>query len=494
MLTLEQEIELENLLQEDAVARSRGELMPFTYYTFPGFTPVNFHRQYYKLLNKFAKGEIRKLMISVPPQHGKSEGSTRRLPAFLLGLNPDRKIAVASYNATVAQKFNRDVQRIIEDPKYAEIFPDTRLNEDNVVTVSSNYLRNSTEFEIVGHHGGLRAVGRGGPLTSFQVDVMIMDDLYKDYAEGNSPIVRQAVWDWYTSTVKSRLHNDSQELMVFTRWHEDDLIGAHEKLGKVVEVTDVNNLPEVSGDVWLKINFPAIQNKKSTKIDPRPKGEPLWPQRHSLSNLQEARDIDPKKFACLYQGNPEDKKGQLYGDFKTYTEIPGLKIIRSYTDTADTGEDNLCSIVYGVPLSPTDPHRYILDVLYTDEPMEDTEPATIDLFNRNQVRQARIESNNGGRGFARVVQKGVKAKVDWFHQGKNKESRIYSNSAQVVSRLVMPSDWHIRWPEFYSDVTKYKSRFAANKKHDAPDTLTGIIEWEEKPGVSMKSAKLLSTR
>ena len=139
------------------------------------------------------------------------------------------KIAVASYNTTFARKFNRDIQRIIDTKDYHSIFPETYLSSSKVVDVSSNFLRNTEEFEIVDHKGSLKAIGRGGALTGNSVDIMIMDDLYKDYAEGNSPIIRDAVWDWYTTVVKTRLHNDSQELIVFTRWNEDDLIGRLEK-------------------------------------------------------------------------------------------------------------------------------------------------------------------------------------------------------------------------------------------------------------------------
>ena len=108
--------------------------------------------------------------------------------------------------------------------------------------------------------------------------------------------------------------------------------------------------------------------------------------------------------------------------------------------------------------------------------MEETEEQTIDLFNRNKVNEAHIESNNGGRGFARVVQKGVKAVVNWFYQSKNKEARIFSQSATVNNTLVMPSDWHIRFSEFYDHVTRYKKLFSSNEVDDAPDTMTGIVE------------------
>ena len=219
MITDNELLELETLIHETEVDEAKDNLLKFTTKTMPEFKAGEFHLIYYHLLDLFAKGKIKRLMITMPPQHGKSEGSTRRLPSFIFGRNPNTKIAVASYNTTFARKFNRDIQRIIDTKEYHEIFPDTLLNASNVVTISSSFLRNSEEFEIVGHKGSLKAVGRGGALTGNSVDVMIMDDLYKDYAEGNSPIIRDAVWDWYTSVVKTRLHNDSQELIVFTRWN-----------------------------------------------------------------------------------------------------------------------------------------------------------------------------------------------------------------------------------------------------------------------------------
>ena len=231
------------------------------------------------------------------------------------------------------------------------------------------------------------------------------------------------------------------------------------------------------------MNFEAIKESEPTPIDPREKQTALWESMHSLDSLLSAKSMDVEKFKCLYQGDPESSEGMLYSKFKTYKELPELKIIKNYTDTADTGKDKLCSINYGIPLSKTDQHIYILDVLYTDDPMEITEPLTIDLLNKRMVNIAKIESNNGGRGFARVVEKGVKTNITWFHQSANKEARIFSNSASVNNRVVMPNDWYLRWTDFYNDVVKYKKLFKANKFDDAPDTLTGIVEEESQPEV-----------
>ena len=483
MLTDVEIAELDELLYHDEILQARQSLLGFTKSTLEGFQVEPYHEVYYHLLDLFSKGIIKKLIITMPPQHGKSEGSTRRLPSYILGNKPNTKIAIASYNTTFASKFNRDIQRIIDSEKYYHIFPKTTLNKSNVVTVSSNYLRNSLEFEIVNKKGGLKSVGRGGALTGNKVDIMIMDDLYKDYMEGNSPIIRDSVWDWYTTVVSTRLHNDSQELIVFTRWHEDDLIGKLEQLGKVKEIKSLKDLDllDLKHDEWLKVNFQAIQENDPSEIDPREKGDPLWPSMHSKESLLSSMEMDVEKFKCLYQGNPESSEGLMYSKFKTYKESPDFKQIKNYTDTADTGQDKLCSIVYGVSLSGGDNHIYILDVLYTSEPMEVTEPLTVELLNRNKVNVAMIESNNGGRGFARVVEKEVNTVIKWFHQGNNKEARIFSNSASVSNRIVMPSDWFLRWPEFYNDLTKYKKLFKANKFDDAPDALTGIIEQETIP-------------
>jgi len=480
VLTDEEKKELDNLLYLKETSDARNSLLDFTKATFSTFECLDFHSKFYTLLDEFQKGNIKRLIVTMPPQHGKSEGSSRRLPAYMLGKNPELKIAIASYNTTFASKFNRDIQRIIDTKKYNDIFPDTKLSASNVVTISSNYLRNSLEFEIVGHTGSLKSIGRGGALTGSKVDIMIMDDLYKDYMEGNSPIVREAVWDWYTSVVSTRLHNNSQQLIVFTRWHEEDLIGKLEALGKVKELNsldDIHNI-KLKHDEWFKVNFEAIKEGTKTPLDDRNAGASLWENLHSKESLLSSMEMDVEKFKCLHQGNPQSQEGLMYTKFKTYTDLPAFKIVKNYTDTADTGKDKLCSIVYGVPIATTDKHLYVLDVLYTNEPMEITEPKTITLLNKNSVNISKIESNNGGRGFARVVKEGVRTNITWFHQSNNKEARIFSNSATVNNKIVFPKDWFLRWTDFYNDVTKYKKLFKANKFDDAPDTLTGIIEEE----------------
>lgn len=241
-------VELNNITAQDfKVEGARRKLLWFAQYMNPKFKPTPFHTAYYRILDMFANGQIQNLIIQAPPQHGKSEGSSRNLPAKMLGMFPDKKIILCSYAATIAKDFNRDVQKIIDTPAYNAVYPETTLNGSNVVTVAANSLRNSDVFQIVGHSGEFRVVGRGGSLTSKTADVMIFDDLYKDSSEANSPIIRASAWDWYTKVARTRLHNDSQQLIVFTRWHPEDIIGKiidNENVIVVERWADFENIPK----------------------------------------------------------------------------------------------------------------------------------------------------------------------------------------------------------------------------------------------------------
>ena len=434
-----------------------------------------FHAVYYRILEAFARGDIRRLIITMPPQHGKSVGATTLLPAYMLGLNPDIRIAIASYSGSLASRFNRRVQRILDSREYNDIFPDTTIK---CGAKPANYIRTADEVEIIGHDGALLSVGREGSLTGNRVDCFILDDLYKDAMEANSPIIRENCWEWYTSVVRTRMHNFSRELIVFTRWHEEDLIGTITSKEPCRELRSFNDLADIGENEWLYLNFEAIKASPATEIDPRAMGEALWEERHSASLLQQKRQLDTLRFECMYQGHPSSREGLLYGNsFAEYDALP-RDIVRygNYTDTADTGDDYLCSVCY---VMDPDSNIYVTDVVYSREPMEVTERLVADMINRTSTRSADVESNNGGRGFARAVASRTPlARIGWFHQSGNKEARILSNSATVTAKIIMPRDWATKWSDFYQHLTCYKRIFRSNRWHDAADVLTGIVERE----------------
>jgi len=461
--------------------RGLGErnLLSFTRHTLPTFAPAPFHLAYYEVLTRFAIGEIKKLMITMPPQHGKSEGATRRLPAFVLGQDPDKRIAIVSYNAIKARKFNRELQRIMDDDRYYELFPQTLLagqaSYQEQGRRSRNYARNSDECEIVGYQGSFKTIGVGGSLTGEPVDMLIMDDLYKDASSAWSPVIRQNVADWYDTVASTRLHNDSQQLLVFTRWHMEDLAG------RLLEQEGVYD-PIENPQGWLLVSFPAIQNRPPSEQDPRAEGEPLWPERHSLEKLLEIKGRSPTVFESLYQQNPQPSQGLMYEEFTCYTDLPSRSYSVAYIDAADSGADYLCALFY----KEAEDGNYITDVLYTKDPMEVTETTLTYMLQQHQVERCHIESNNGGNLFVSNLQQrswdtgNRLTRFNPFHQNQNKTARIFAASASVQKLIKMPLDWKKRFPKFARDLTGYL-RVGTNAHDDAPDALTGSIECRQPP-------------
>lgn len=457
---------------------AQRDFMQFVKIVEPELDFTIFHKTYYTLLDLFAKGKIKRMIVSIPPQHGKSLGSSRLLPAYLLGCNPDLKIVIASYSFALAKKFGQAVQQVIVGGQFCKIFPKTKIK--GMIKNDATSVRNAEEFDCVGQSGGLRLVGRESSLTGNRVDVMILDDLYKDAMEAYSPIVRENIWDWYTSVVRTRLHNDSRELIVFTRWHEDDLIGRIAQNETVYDLKSVDDISLIEPRAWIRINFEAIKETPPTGLDVRRLGEVLWSERHSIELLIEKKNLDPKVFDALYQGRPSNKEGLLYGNFKTYQVVDSPVVKRgNYTDPADKGNDFLCSICYNLC---EDGNIYITDLIYTQESMESTEPMVAQMLIDSQTECCVIESNNGGRGFSRSVVRlvGIKSRVRIFSQTqrKNKESRIISNATAVTRTIIMPQNWETKWKKFSGDVRGFLQQFAANIHDDAPDVLTAIIEYE----------------
>ena len=304
---LDQLATLENKKRNDA----RTNLSRFVRFTFDGYDMQWFHKIVCDYLDKLYNGEIKKLMIFIPPQHGKSELSSRRYPAYVLGREPKTKIAVCSYSADLSSSFNRAVQMIIDSPEYIELFPDTQLNSKRVSTETKNgVLRNSTIFEVVEHRGFMKTVGVGGSLTGTPVDLGIIDDPFKDRMEANSKTYRNRVWDWYNDVFCTRMHNDSKQLMLFTRWHEDDLAG---------RLLDPNNdfYDEKEANEWTVIAMPAL--KEVTKPlecaldikDPRKIGDALWESRHSRAKYEKRKRTNPTGFASLDQQRPSPQGGDM---------------------------------------------------------------------------------------------------------------------------------------------------------------------------------------
>ncbi len=282
---------------------ARRRLLDFILYTKPDYE-VNWHHkvicEYYE---RWAFGDIDRLMLFMPPQNGKTEIVSRRGPAWILGRNPNAKFVSCSYAADYAQGINRDVQRIIDSLEYKELFPGTTLNEHNVRTSAhGNYVRNNDLFEIVGHGGRYKCAGRGGGISGNPMTHGNIDDILKGRSEADSPAIRKEAWGWYSGEFFSRQGKKAKQLITATRWNEEDLPGMLLKLAK-----ENPDAPQ-----WTVISFPAVAEEPIAPYDPRRPGDPLWPDRYPLAHLRQVRALSEFDWAALYQQNPHNDAYSIF--------------------------------------------------------------------------------------------------------------------------------------------------------------------------------------
>lgn len=403
----------------------------------------------------FYEGDDEVLILNLPPRHGKSRTASLFVE-WVLGKNQNEKIMTGSYNETLSTMFSKNVRNDIQEtkadkykPVFSDVFPGVKIKRGDA---SMNL------WSLEGGYNNYLATSPTGTATGFGASLLVIDDLIKNAEEANNENVKEKHWEWYTNTMLSRLEEGGKIIIIMTRWASDDLAGraiSHYKSeGKKVKHIEMKALQD-NGEMLCE----EVLSLRSYKSKVKAMGEDI--------------------ASANYQQEPIDLKGCLYTNFKTYSELPPYFMqIKNYTDTADTGSDYLCSITYGV----YEKEAYVIDVVYTKASMEVTEEQVAKMLYETECNKADIESNNGGRAFARNVQRILKDKynsnkcsIKWFHQSKNKAARIYSNSSWVMEHIYMPYNWRDKFPEYYKDMVKYQ-REGKNKHDDAPDATTGIAE------------------
>lgn len=309
---LELAAQLEALRQR--LARER--LIEFTRYTFDEYVCSWHHKVIASYLDRVALSQLQpqhpdaitRLMVFVPPRHGKSELTSRRFPAYLLGRDPNLRVVAASYSADLARSMNRDAQRVIDSETYRELFPDTCLSGMRVRTDHrGSYLRNADEFEVVGHRGGFKSVGVCGGITGRGFNVGIIDDPVKDRMEAESKVYRERVVDWYTSTFYSRRDKANAAIvLIMTRWHQGDLAGWL-----------LNEMKEGRGDQWTVLWLPALAEPDNPfkvpveLVDQRQPGEALWPYLFDREELLATMRQSERDATSIYQQRPSPMGGGM---------------------------------------------------------------------------------------------------------------------------------------------------------------------------------------
>lgn len=430
------------------------------------------HHVISEALNQVLRGEVKRLIFNIAPRYGKTELAVKNFIAMGLGLNPKAKFIHLSYSDDLALDNSDGVRDIMELPEYQQLFDARLANRGKkkwYTTEGGGLYATSSSGQVTGFGAGLvddeedeeSLLDEFLPAadgTKFGGAIIIDDPIKPD--DANSATIRNKINTKFETTIKNRVNSrNTPIIIIMQRLHTDDLCG---------------RLIREEGDEWKVVSLPCITT------DENGNEAALWPFKHTLEELKKEKEKNIMVFETQYMQNPKPLKGLMYDrPFKTYDIIPYSKnaVRKVYIDTADTGKDYLCAIYY----EEHSDANYILDVLYTQKSMEYTEPKTAELCAIHKIKDANIESNNGGRGFSRNVEKQSREMKNnfttfhWFHQSKNKNERIFNASNEVMNLTVFPSGWEYLWPTFHTHITTYM-KIGTNDFDDAPDCLTGTVE------------------
>lgn len=423
--------------------------------------------------------------------------------SWCFALNPRCRFLHLSYSDMLVNDNSDTVRNIMSEELYKTLFPNSALASEKgsakrwKTKAGGELYAVSTQGQVTGFGAGavdeeIDKMDGGNDIfvfddhtnemlkmidaktNIFQGAIMIDDPLKADDAA--SDLIRERINQRFENTIRNRVNSRRTPIIIIMqRLHEHDLCGY---------------LQEIEPDTWTVLSLPVIQTDPET-------GEEyaLWPMKHNLEELYKLREINPVVFETQYMQNPIPTEGLMYHEFRTYQniELPsGHEASQRwcYVDTADTGSDYLCAICF----INTPELIYVIDILYTQESMEKTEVLLAKMLTENSISECLIESNNGGRQFARNVKSKVRAGlhnfktvIHTFTQTKNKAARIFSNSALVNSDVAFPANWDKKWREFYNAITTYRKDNKRKSTHDdAPDALTGVIEMRSRKSMNRK--------
>lgn len=277
----------------DAREKAYNSLIDFTRYTMPKYRASKHHILLCKTLEAVDRGEINRLMVFMPPRHGKSELISKRFPAWYLGRKPENQFIASSYSAKLSDSFGRDVRNIVSSSRFKNIFPGVELASDS----------KAKDLWGTKQGGVFLSAGIGGSMTGYGGDIAIIDDPIKDRQDAESSTIRENAWDWYRSVLRTRIMPGGAIIIVQTRWHVDDLSGRL-----------INEMKNNSGEDWEILHLPAIATTNDDILG-RKIGDPLWKEAYGLKELESIKkSVGVRDWESLYQGEPIITTG---GMFKT---------------------------------------------------------------------------------------------------------------------------------------------------------------------------------
>lgn len=446
------ELERHARLLERLIAIKRieaGELLPFVTLTMPvPDDPDDVHRSLYEAaavhryvarpLELVAQGKLKRLIVSLPPRIGKTELVAKRFIPFYAGHNPMHSIIFGTYNDKFSMDVGRAVRDVIQHPATAQAFPNLALKTDSAAADRLETTRG----------GVLAFVGRGGTTTGRGADCLILDDVFKDSAEADSPTIRDNAWEWFNRVAATRLMTDNGSIVLIgTRWHPSDVIG---------RLTDPANDyydPEEARQ-WTFVDLPALARED----DPlgRKEGEALWPERFGREFLLSIQRRDPRGFSALYQGRPNPESGTFFEEkwLRTYqpNELPENLRIYAASDHAVSlvkGSDKTCLIVVGV--DEQDNIWVMPDTIWRNVNAEQAVEAMLVLIRRHKpllwwAERGHISKSLGPFLRKRMLEEQVYCTVVEVQPLRDKQTRAQSLQGRMASgKIRFPARAHW-WP------------------------------------------------
>jgi predicted phage terminase large subunit-like protein len=410
---------------------ARESLLAFTRHTFPQYRADPAHALIADALDAVVSGDQQRLMIFAPPQHGKSELASVRLPAFWLGRRPDDPVILASYAASLAESKSRQARRAVESEEFAALFPGVTTRRDS---------RAVDHWELDGRRGGLLAVGVGGPVTGHGALLGIIDDPLENWEQAQSQTIRDKVWEWYRTTFRTRIWEGGAIIVVMTRWHEDDLCGRlqaeHRGDWSLLRLPALADTPAERDRAHERLGLPVGQ------ADPlgREPGEPLCPSRFSRAALEQLRrDVGSLAWAGQYQGVPTAPEGNRFKRawFPVVDSPPGVAQRVRYWDKAGTagGGDFTCGVLMA---RTAEGLYYVEDVVRGQWSAHERDQAMLRTAQRDAQRARGViiwveaEGGSGGKESAEAtVRKLAGFAVRTEHPTGSKEVRAEPFAAQA---------------------------------------------------------------
>ena len=454
-------------LERNTRIGAKDSLLGFTAYTFPNWETGEHHKVICENLEAIERGELRRLIITAPPRHSKTELAGRRFPAWYLGRNPDRQIISVSATADFAGEVGRDVRNLVASPEYHKIF-ETDLAPDS--KAAGRWNTNKGGIYVSAGTGG-QIVGRGG-------HVSIVDDYVKDRIEADTERFRDSIWNWYLSALYNRQMGKGAIVIIATRWHEDDLIGRclqqdHEdwKLVKLIASTDANGEP----------CDPNLDDAKA-----------LWPE--SAYDIEEMRlrhaTLTNREWEAQYQCNPQPELGIYFQRewFRRYRDVPAVNVyITSDFAVSDDGGDYTELAVWGVD---EDDNLYALDWWYGQKTADVWIDALLDLIKRWKPITVWGEGGVIRRSVEpfltkRSRERRIYAWFDWITRNADKPAMARSFQARCsMGKVYFP---HKAWAD---RVINQCVGFPAGRYDDVVDTcaLIGLALDETHAGRTPKKA------